>query len=107
MARVVETVVISGVEGKTRAQQLARLKEWKKYWLSDGVDKVVLHEVGPGTIDGSWIMSIHHKSGAAYGAAYDSYYKNPKTYDDLLVKWQKTHTLNVKSYAVTFEIDEI
>jgi hypothetical protein len=106
MARIVETAIISGVEGKTRAQVLTRLKEWKKYWLSEGVEKVNLHEVGPGTFDGEWVMTLHHKSGAAYGAAIDAYFKNPKTYDDLMVKWQKTHTLNIKSYAVTFEIED-
>lgn len=106
MARIVETVIVSGVEGKTRAQQLARLKEWKKHWLSEGVEKVNLHEVGPGTIDAAWIVTMHHKSGAAYGAAFDAYYKNPKTYDDILVKWAKAHTLNVKSYAATFEIED-
>ena len=106
MARVVETAIISGVEGKTRAQQIARLREWKKHFLSEGVEKVALHEVGPGNMDGSWILTIHHKSGAAYGATHDSYFKNPKTFDDLMVKWQKTHTLNMKSYAVTFEISD-
>ena len=106
MARVVETAIISGVEGKTRAQQIARLREWKKHFLSEGVEKVALHEVGPGNMDGSWILTIHHKSGAAYGATHDSYFKNPKTFDDLMVKWQKTHTLNMNSYAVTFEIED-
>ena len=106
MAHVVETGIIHGVEGKTRAQQLARLKEWKKYFLADGADKVVLHEVGPGDMDGAWILSIHHKSGSAFGSRFDAYYKNPKTYDSLMEKWQKTPTLRMASFAVTFEIDD-
>jgi hypothetical protein len=106
MAHVVETAVIHGVEGKTRAQQIARLKEWKKHFLAEGVEKVVLHEVGPGNMDGAWILTIHHKSGAAYGATHDSYFKNPKSFDSLMEKWSKTPTIKMASYAVTFEISD-
>lgn len=106
MARIVETGIIQGVEGTTRAQQIARLQEWKKYFISEGVDKVVLHEVGPGNIDGSWILTIHHKSGAAYGGTIDSYFKNPKSYDSLMEKWQKAPRLKMNSYAITFEISD-
>ena len=31
MARAVEVAILEPVEGKTRAQQIARLKEWKKH----------------------------------------------------------------------------
>ena len=106
MAHVVETAIIHGVEGKTRAQQIARLREWKKHFLSEGVEKVVLHEVGPGNMDGSWILTIHHKSGAAYGATHDSYFKNPKSFDSLMEKWSKTPTIRMTSFAVTFEISD-
>ena len=58
MAHVVETAIVHGVEGKTRAQQIARLREWKKHFLSEGVEKVVLSEVGAGNIDGAWILAI-------------------------------------------------
>ena len=107
MARVVETAILEGREGKTRAQQIARLKEWKKFFLSQGAEKIVVHEVGPGNIDGNWIFTIHHKTAAAYGATYDDYYKSPKSHDDIMAKWQKAPVLNFKSYAVTFEVDEI
>jgi hypothetical protein len=106
MVRVVETALIHGVEGKSRAQQLARLGEWKKYFLGEGVEKVVLHEVGPGNIDGSWILTIHHKSGAAYGATHDAYFKNPKTFDSLMEKWSKTPTIKMVSFAITFEVTD-
>jgi hypothetical protein len=107
MAHVVETAILAGVEGKTRAQQIARLKEWKKHFLSMKAEKVLVSEVGPGNMDGEWIFTIHHKSGAAYGATYDSYYKNPKSHDMLMEKWQKTPTLKFTSFAVTFEMDDI
>jgi hypothetical protein len=106
MAHVVETAIINGVEGKTRAQQIARLREWKKHFLSEGVEKVALHDIGPGNIDGAWMLTIHHKSGAAYGGTHDSYYKNPKTFDSLMEKWSKTPTLNLVSFAVTFEVED-
>jgi hypothetical protein len=106
MARIVETVIIQGHEGTTRAQQIARLQEWKKYFISEGVEKVVLHEVGPGNIDGMWILTIHHKSGAAYGGTIDSYFKNPKSYDNLMEKWQKSPRLKMTSYAITFEVSD-
>ena len=107
MARVIETAVLQPVEGKTRAQQVARLKEWKKHFLGEGADKVVVYEVGPGNVDGGWIFTIHHKSGAAYGALHDSYYKNPKSHDAAMEKWQKTPTLKFTSYAVTVEVENI
>ena len=106
MAHVVETAIIHGVEGKSRAQQIARLKEWKKHFLTEGVEKVVLSEIGPGNIDCAWILAIHHKSGAAYGGTIDSYFKNPKSYDNLMEKWQKTPRLKMNSYAVTFEVSD-
>jgi hypothetical protein len=106
MAHVVETGIVNGVEGTTRAQQLTRLKEFKDHFISEGVEKVVLSEIGPGNMDGAWIMAIHHKSGAAFGASYDSYFKNPMAYDTLMEKWQKTPTLKMTSFAVTFEIED-
>ena len=105
MAQVVETGIIQGVEGTTRAQQVERLKEWKAYFLGEGVEKVVLSEVGPGNIDGMWILAIHHKSGAAYGATHDSYFKNPKSFDTLMEKWQKSPRIKMASFAITFVID--
>ena len=107
MARVVEISIVQGLEGKTRAQQVARLKEWKKHFLAIGAEKITITEIGPGNIDGGWIFSMHHKSGAAFGATYDDYYKSPKSHDDAMARWQKTPVLNFKSYAVTFEVDEI
>ena len=60
MARVIETALLNPVDGKTRAQQVARLKEWKKHFLAMGADKVVVKESGPGNINGAWIFEIHH-----------------------------------------------
>ena len=74
MARVIETAILEGVEGKTRAQQIARLKEWKKHFLTQGAEKVVVYDVGPGNIGGEWIFTIHHKNATAYGSTYDDYY---------------------------------
>ena len=107
MARVIETALLNPVEGKTRAQQIARLKEWKKNFISMGAEKVVVKESGPGNIDGAWIFEIHHKSVAAYGAVVDTYFKNPKSYDEINAKWQKTPTLNFSGYAIYFEVEEI
>jgi hypothetical protein len=107
MAHVVETGIVNGVEGTTRAQQLTRLKEFKAHFLSEGVEKGVISEIGPGNMEGAWIMAIHHKSGAAFGATYDSYFKNPMTYDNLMEKWQKTPTLKMTSFAVTFELEDL
>ena len=44
MARAIETALLNPVDGKTRAQQVARLKEWKKHFLKLGADKVVVKE---------------------------------------------------------------
>jgi hypothetical protein len=107
MAHVVETAILQAVEGKTRAQQVARLKEWKKHFLAEGADKITVFEVGPGNMNGEWVFTIHHKSGAAYGAIHDKYYKSPKSHDSAMEKWTKTPTLKFTSYAVTFEVEEI
>ena len=106
MAHVVETGIVNGVEGTTRAQQLTRLKEFKDHFISEGVEKVVLSEIGPGNMNGAWIMAIHHKSGASYGGTIDAYFKNPKTFDGLMEKWSKTPTIKMASFAVTFEISD-
>jgi len=107
MARTIEIALVNPLEGKTRAQQVARLKEWKKHYLLLGAEKVVVRESGPGNINGAWMFEIHHKNGAAFGDAIDSYYKSPKSHDDLMAKWQKTPTLNFAGYSVYFEVDEI
>ena len=107
MARAIEVAVLEAVEGKTRAQQIARLKEWKKFWLEQGAEKVVAQEVAVGNLNGGWIFSVHHKSGAAYGVGFDDYYKNSKSFDSIVDKWRKTPTLNVVSFSLTFELDEI
>ena len=98
---------LNPVDGKTRAQQVARLKEWKKHFLKLGADKVVVKESGPGNIDAAWIFEIHHKNSAAYGVAIDDYYKSPKSHDDIMAKWQKTPTLKFSGYSLFFEVDEI
>jgi len=107
MARTVEIAILNPVEGKTRAQQIVRLKDWKKYFVAEGVEKVVAKEAGPGNLGGQWIFEIHHKSAAAYGTSIDNYFKNPKSYDELMVKWQKAPTFNFASYGIVFEVDEI
>jgi hypothetical protein len=107
MARAIEVAVLEPVEGKTRAQQIARLKEWKKFWLGLGAEKVVVQEVAVGNLNGGWIFSVHHKSGAAYGVGFDDYYKNAKGFDSVVDKWQKTPTLKISSFSLTFEVDEI
>jgi hypothetical protein len=107
MARAIEVIVVEAVAGKSRAQQIARLKEWKKYWLGLGAEKVVVQEVSVGNLDGGWIVSVHYKSGAAYGGGFDDYYKNSKRFDAILEKWTKTSTLNILSISLTFEVDEI
>ena len=56
MARAIEVAILEPVEGKTRAQQIARLKEWKKHWLGLGADKVVVTEIAVGNINGGWIF---------------------------------------------------
>ena len=107
MARAIETALLNPVDGKTRAQQVVRLKEWKKHFLKLGADKVVVKESGPGNIDGAWIFEIHHKNAAAYGVAIDDYYKSPKSHDDIMAKWQKTPTLKFSGYSLFFEVDDI
>jgi len=107
MARAVEVAILEPVEGKTRAQQIARLKEWKKHWLSIGAEKIVVSEIAVGNINGGWIFAVHHKSGTAYGATFDDYYKNSKSFDSAVDKWMKTPTLKVVNFAVTFEVDDI
>jgi len=66
MAHVVETAILQAVEGKTRAQQVARLKEWKKHFLAEGADKITVFEVGPGNMNGEWVFTIHHKRAALH-----------------------------------------
>jgi hypothetical protein len=107
MARAVEVAIVQAVDGKTRAQQIARLKEWKKHWLGLGADKVGVQEIAVGNIDGAWIFTVHHKSGAAYGAGYDDYFKNSKGFDSAVEKWMKAPMFRIANYALTFESDEI
>jgi hypothetical protein len=83
------------------------LKEWKKFWLGLGAEKVVVQEVSVGNLDGGWIVSVHYKSGAAYGGGFDDYYKNSKRFDSIVEKWTKTSTLKILSISLTFEVDEI
>jgi hypothetical protein len=107
MARAIEVAIVQATDGKTRAQQIARLKEWKKHWLGLGADKIIVQEIAVGNIDGSWIFTVHHKSGAAYGAGYDSYLKNPKSFDSAVDKWTKAPMFKITSYALTFESEDI
>ena len=107
MARAVEVVIVQAAAGKTRAQQIARLKEWKKHWLGLGAEKVVVHEITVGNIDGGWLFSVHHKSGAAFGAGWDAYLKNSKGFDSAVEKWMKAPMFSIVNYALTFESDEI
>jgi hypothetical protein len=107
MARLVEVALVEGVEGKNRAEQVARLKAWKQHYLAQGADKIIVSEMGPGNINGGWIFTIHHKSSTAWGEVADRYYMNPKTNDDVVAEWQKTPVLNFKGYSLTFEVDEI
>jgi hypothetical protein len=107
MARAVEVAILEPVEGKTRAQQIARLKEWKKHWLGLGADEVKVSEIAVGNINGGWIFTVYYKTGTSYGATFDTYYKNSKSYDSLVEKWMKTPTLKVVNFSLTFEIDEI
>ena len=94
-------------EGKTRSQQLARLAEWKKAALANGADSVDIWEVGSGDNVGGWIVSVHHKSATALGASLDKYYKSPAKYDALGEKWQKSPTLNIKSYSVLHKMESM
>jgi hypothetical protein len=107
MAHTIETMVVEGREGKTRSQQLARLAEWKKAALANGADSVDIWEVGSGDNVGGWIVSVHHKSATALGAALDKYYKSPAKYDALGEKWQKSPTLNIKSYSVLHKMESM
>jgi len=107
MARAVEVAIVQAEDGKTRAQQIARLKEWKKHWLGLGADKVIVQEIAVGNMDGSWIFTVHHKSGAAYGAGYDDYFKNSKGFDSAVEKWMKAPMFRIVNFALTFESDEI
>ena len=107
MARAIEVAIVQAVDGKTGAQQIARLKEWKKHWLGLGAEKIVVTEIAVGNINGGWIFAVHHKNGTAFGATFDTYYKNSKSFDAAVDKWMKTPTLKVVNFAVTFEVDEI
>ena len=107
MAHTIETMVVEGREGKTRSQQLARLAEWKKAALANGADTVDIWEVGSGDNVGGWLVSVHHKSATALGAALDKYYKSPAKYDALGEKWQKSPTLNIKSYSVLHKMESM
>lgn len=107
MARAVEVAILEPVEGKTRAQQIARLKEWKKHWLGLGAEKVVVSEIAVGNLNGGWIFAVHHASGTSYGATFDDYYNNSKRFDSAVEKWMKTPTLKVVNFSVTFEMDDI
>ena len=106
MARTVEMALIEPMEGKTRAQQLARLNEWKKHYLKLGAEKIVIIEMGPGNINAGWIFTIYHKNAAAYGKAVDSYFANPKSTDLITEKWQKTPVLKFNGYSIGFEVDD-
>ena len=107
MAQALETMVAEGREGKTRAQQIARLKEWKKAALANGAEKVEIWEVGSGDNVGSWTIAVSHKSATDLGASVDSYYKSPAKYDLVSEKWQKSPVFNIKSYSIMYLVDSI
>jgi len=107
MAHTLETMVAEGREGKTRAQQLARLKEWKKAALVNGAEKVDIWEVGSGDNVGSWVIAVSHKSATALGASIDGYYKSPAKYDLVSEKWQKSPVFNIKSYSVMHLMESV
>lgn len=79
MARCVQVALVVGVEGKTRAEQIARLKEWKQHNLAMGAEKIVVSEVGPGNLNANCIFTIHHKGTSAYGEFIDKYFSNSKS----------------------------
>ncbi len=107
MAHTIETMVVEGMEKKTRAQQIARLKEWKKAALTNGADQVDIWEIGSGDNAGCWLVSVHHKSATALGASMDKYYKAPGKYDLLVEKWQKSPVLNIKSYSILHKMETL
>ncbi len=104
MARLVEVALVEALEGKTRAEQLQRLNEWKKQMLAQGAESITIYEAGAGNINANWIFTITHESAASFGAVLDKYYANPKSYDDLMEVWQKSPVLKFNGYSITHEI---
>lgn len=104
MARLVEVALVEALEGKTRAEQIARLNEWKVQMLKQGAESITFYECGAGNINANWIFTVHHASAVAFGTVLDTYYQNPKSYDDIMEVWQKTPVLKFNGYSITHEI---
>lgn len=107
MAHTLQRMVVEGREGKTREQQIARLKKWKKEALAAGASQVDIQEGRAGEYGGCWMVAVHHESAAALGASQDKYYKSPKKYDLAAGKWSKAPTLNIKSYAILHAMEDL
>jgi hypothetical protein len=107
MAVTQEVWIVEGVEGKTRREQIARLGEWKKLFLSEGADSVHLWEGGYGEFVGAWFFAVEYESATAFGASMDRVAANSKSFDDAMEAWQKTPTLKFRSGGLLHKIDQL
>ena len=101
MAKVIEVWNIEPVEGRTLTQQKTRLKEWKKYFLTQGAASVVIYEGGYGD-SGTYVVHVHHKSAADFGKYMDKRLSNPREQIQM-EKWQKAGVLQPKSGGLIHE----
>ena len=107
MAVTQEVWIVEAVEGKTRREQIARLGEWKKLFLSEGAHSVHVWEGGYGEFAGAWFFAAEYESATTFGAAMDRTAANSKTFDDAMEAWQKTPTLKFRSGGLLHKIDQI
>ena len=107
MAVTYEVWVVEGVEGKTRQEQIARLGEWKKLFLSSGASAVNIWEGGYGEFNGAWFFAAEYDSAASFGSSLDRVFANSKSFDDAMEAWQKTPTLKFRSGGLLHKIDSI
>ena len=102
-----EIWICEGVEGTTRRQQMARLGEWKKLFLSEGANAVHVWEGGYGEYNGAWIFAVEFESAQAFGASMDKVQANSKSFDDAMEVWQKTPTLKFRGGGLIHYVDSI
>ena len=107
MTALSEVWIVEGMEGKTKAEQKARLTAWRDQFLLEGVGGITIYEGGYGVYDGAWVFCINHESTEHFGKMFDKYGREPESFDNLMEAWQKAPVLKFRGGGLLHYSDEL
>lgn len=107
MAAISEVWIVEPMEGKTKAEQKARLIAWRDQFLLEGASSITIYEGGYGHFDGTWVFCINHDSTEDFGKMYDKYSREPESFDNLMEGWQKSPVLKFRGGGLLHYSDQL